>query len=134
MIITTATSILLLIKSKVVVLILKLLSLGIFLTTPTPERWTVGNEHNQAHGPDIASAATIAPTHRIHIVSGTTAIVNITPPWTTFSGTIVLCATGIWTWTAAGNIAVLGTVTAAQKAVHFTYHPGTQKWYPSSVA
>lgn len=107
---------------------------GKFWTTPTPERWTQGNEHNQVVGPDIASAATIAPTHMVHIVSGTAAIVTITPPWATFAGYVILVSTGIWTWTAAGNIAVAGTVTAALKAVIFTYVPATGKWYPSTVA
>lgn len=51
----------------------------------------------------LASAATIAPTGFITRVSGTAAIVNITPP---VSGDhmLVLIPTGAWTTTAAGNI------------------------------
>lgn len=85
-------------------------------------------------GPPIASAATIAPTHGIHHVTGTTAIVTITPPDPAFSGSIILIADAIWTWTNAGNIAVAGTVTAANGLVLFTYDPATAKWYPSRVA
>lgn len=86
-------------------------------------------------GPTIASATTIAPTHRKHIVSGTTAIVNITLPFADFDGEIELYPSGIWTWTAAGNIQVLGTVTAANHVpVVFTYLKSLAKWIPSRVA
>src|SRR5437870_11251881 len=85
-------------------------------------------------GPAIASAATIAPTYPVHHVTGTTAIVTITPPDAAFSGEICLIADAIWTWTAAGNIGIAGTVTAAGKAVWFTYDPATAKWYPDKVA
>ena len=99
-----------------------------------PERFEVGGLQNGTIGPDIASAATIAPTHGIHRVTGTAAIVTITPPWPGFSGSIELIAMGIWTWTAAGNIAVLGTTTAAGRSIRFTYHAPSDKWYPSVVA
>lgn len=99
-----------------------------------PERWEPGGMANGCVGPDLASAATIAPTHMIHNVTGTAAIVNITPPWPGFSGTIYLIAAAIWTWTAAGNIGVLGTTTAAGRAIAFTYHSALGKWYPSVVA
>lgn len=88
---------------------------------------------NQIQGPNIASATTIAPTHGIHIVTGTTAIVNITIPSADFSGSIILQAAAIWTWTAAGNITVAGTVTAAGGTVVFTYIPSLAKWAPSRV-
>jgi len=94
----------------------------------------VGTIPQRIVGPNIASATTIAPTYRIHHVTGTTAIVNITIPWEGFAGSVTLIADAIWTWTAAGNIAVLGTVTAANGAVIFTYDPATVKWYPSRVA
>lgn len=89
---------------------------------------------NQIQGPDIASAATIAPTHGIHRVTGTTAIVTITLPSADFAGSIILQAAAIWTWTAAGNISVAGTVTAAGGTVIFTYLPALGKWCPSRVA
>lgn len=91
-----------------------------------------GSQLNSVVGPAIASAATIAPTSLIHHVTGTAAIVNITPPTPDFQGDIILIADGIWTWTAAGNIGVLGTTTAAGRAIRFTYDGS--KWYPSVVA
>ena len=82
----------------------------------------------------LASAATLVPTNRIHRVSGTAAIVNITLPSTDFAGDIVLIPTGIWTWTAAGNILIAGTTTAISIAVTFTYAPSIAKWVPSRIA
>jgi len=77
---------------------------------------------------------TVAPTKLIHHIVGAPAIVNITPPAPDFNGCVIFIADGIFTWTAAGNIAVLGTTTAALKMVMFVYDPTTAKWYPSSVA
>lgn len=44
----------------------------------------------------------------------------------------LLCA-GIVSWTADGNVAVLGTC-PANTSVTFTYDETTDKWYPSKVA
>jgi hypothetical protein len=87
-----------------------------------------------AAAPTIASATTIAPTTPIVFVSGTTAIVNITAaaPISTGGGTITLIPTGAFTWTAAGNIAVLGTAVVS-RALTMTYDATTTKWYPSYV-
>lgn len=93
----------------------------------------VGNEQNGIVGAVIASAPTIAPTHKMHIVSGVAAIVTITPPGDGFAGVVVLLPTGIFTWTAAGNIAVLGTAVVG-KALEMWYNQATGKWYPSYVA
>lgn len=87
----------------------------------------------QVVGPAIASAATIAPTYAIHHVTGTTAVVNITVPYTGFSGQITLIPDGAFTWTAAGNIAVLGSA-VVNKALVMTYDPVAAKWYPSYVS
>lgn len=84
-------------------------------------------------GPIIASAATIAPTNRYHVVSGTAAIVNITTPYAGFRGRIILIPTGIWTWTAAGNIFVAGTTTAGN-GVPVAFDFDGNKWYPSRIA
>jgi hypothetical protein len=98
------------------------------------QRWTIGSEHNQVVGPDLASAATIAPTHSIHAVTGAAAVVNITPPYPTFSGTITLVALGAFTWTAAGNISVASTAAATVgRATRLTYLPATGKWYPDTI-
>lgn len=84
--------------------------------------------------PTIASATTIAPTTQIAFVSGTTAVVNITAPApiSAGGGTIILIPTGAFTWTAAGNIAVLGTA-VVNRALSLTYDVTTTKWYPSYV-
>ncbi|SRR5258706_11054248 len=92
-----------------------------------------GGQFADKVGPAIASAATIAPTKPIHHVTGVAAIVNITPPWEGFSGPIELIADAIWTWTAAGNISVAGTVTAAGRSHRFTYDRKTAKWYPDKI-
>lgn len=99
----------------------------------TPENMACqGTQITPVWGPDIASAATIAVTHRYHKVTGTGAIVTITPPFTGFRGRVTLIANGIWTWTAAGNIFVLGTTTAGNGvAVDFDFDG--LKWYPSRV-
>lgn len=92
-----------------------------------------GNMLNSICGPTIASAATIVVTHQMHHVTGTAAIVTITPPFPGFQGWITLIADGIWTWTAAGNIFVLGTVTAGNgRAMRFFFDGN--KWYPQAVA
>jgi hypothetical protein len=87
-----------------------------------------------AAAPTIASATTIAPTKPITFVSGTTAVVTITAPSpiSAGGGTIILIPTGAFTWTAAGNIAVLGTA-VVNRALSLTYDVTTTKWYPSYV-
>lgn len=92
-----------------------------------------GGQFADKVGPALASAATIVPTHPVHHVTGVVAIVNITPPWEGFSGPLELIADAIWTWTAAGNIFVAGTVTAAGRVHRFTYDRKTSKWYPDKI-
>lgn len=88
-----------------------------------------------AAAPTIASATTIAPTTSIAFVSGTTAIVTITAPSpiSVGGGSITLIPTGIFTWTAAGNIALAGTAVVS-KALTLVYDVTTAKWYPSYTA
>ena len=87
-----------------------------------------------AAAPTIASATTIAPITPITFISGTTAVVTITPPSpiSLGGGTITLIPTGAFTWTAAGNIAVLGTA-VVNRALTLVYDVTTTKWYPSYV-
>jgi hypothetical protein len=87
-----------------------------------------------AAAPTIASATTIAPTKQITFISGTTAVVTITAPApiSAGGGTITLIPTGAFTWTAAGNIAVLGTA-VVNRALTLVYDVTTTKWYPSYV-
>lgn len=82
--------------------------------------------------PTIASAATIAPTKTITFISGTAAIATITAPSliATTGGQITLIPTGIFTTTAAGNIALASTAVVS-KALIMTYDATTTKWYPS---
>jgi hypothetical protein len=82
--------------------------------------------------PTIASAGTIAPTKTITFISGTAAIATITAPSTiaTTGGQITLIPTGIFTTTAAGNIALASTAVVS-KALIMTYDATTTKWYPS---
>ena len=85
-----------------------------------------------AAAPTIASATTIAPTTPIVIISGTTAIVNITAPSpiSAGGGQITLIPTGAFTTTSAGNIAIASTAVVG-KALIMTYDATTTKWYPS---
>lgn len=82
--------------------------------------------------PTIASATTIAPTALISFVSGTTAIVTITPPTNilTTGGQITIIPTGIFTTTIAGNIALASTAIVG-RALTMSYDATTTKWYPS---
>jgi hypothetical protein len=95
---------------------------------------TSGLVATTAAAPTIASATTIAPTKQITFISGTTPVVTITAltPISVGGGTITLIPTGAFTWTTAGNIAVLGTA-VVNRALTMTYDVTTTKWYPSYV-
>lgn len=88
-----------------------------------------GGYNKDIWGATIASAATIAPTHKCHIVSGTEEIATITPPYTNFAGVIYLVASGAWTTATSGNIAKAITA-VANAVVPLVYNPKTSKWYP----
>ena len=118
---------------------------AVFATTPTLVTPVIGAATGtslalsgfsavSAAAPTIASATTIAPTTPIVFISGTAAVVNITAaaPISTGGGTITLIPTAAFTWTAAGNIAVLGTAVVS-RALTMTYDVTTTKWYPSYV-
>lgn len=97
--------------------------------------------------PTVASVAgqiTIAAP--VTFVSGVLAITGISVPQNIidaagrsggtasgYSGRITFIPTGIFTWTAAGNIAVAGTAVVG-KALDFIYDSSTSKWYPSYIA
>lgn len=81
----------------------------------------------------LASATTLVPKTELVRVTGTAAIVNITPPPTTFSTLLYVIPTGIFTWTAAGNIGLAGTAVVG-KLIVFAYSRSQNKWYPSVVA
>lgn len=84
------------------------------------------------------TGATVLPLARTSFFNGTTALVTITP-WTGISdgATVKLIFTGSaggLTWTAAGNIALAGTLAAAGNTVEFTWSVATSKFYVSRVA
>lgn len=82
-------------------------------------------------GPALASAGTLAITHAIHRVTGTTAINTITVP-KGFAGSVILVPTAGWSLTTAGNIA--NAVTAVPNTpVLLAYDPTTDKWYASTA-
>lgn len=84
-----------------------------------------------AVGSNIASAATIAPTSKVHVVTAANAIDTITVPSGFADGdAITLLPSAAWTTTTAGNIAV-ATTAVAGKAMTFTWNATTVKWYPS---
>lgn len=88
-----------------------------------------GNLQKSVWGLTLASAATVTPTHKFHLVSGTAELATITVPYDGFSGAIFFVATGAWTCATSGNIAK--TLTAVANAiVMFVYNPVTAKWYP----
>lgn len=86
----------------------------------------------------IASVAGSTPVAGPYFnISGTNAITGFTIPVgfdTTKGGCFTANPTGIWTWTAAGNIATAGTVTAATTPVTFCWNVVSQKWVPSRLA
>jgi hypothetical protein len=93
-----------------------------------------GNTGSPLVDPDtLASAAGLfVPAFPITVISGTEEFTGITIPYASFQGSITVLPTGAFTWTAATNIAVLGTA-VDKVALTFTYNPVTEKWYPSYV-
>jgi len=94
-----------------------------------------GNASNNLTNPNTqaSAAGTNTFTYPVTVVSGTQAMVNITVPYPSFQGRITLLPTAIFTWTAAGNIALAGSAVVG-KALDFIYNPVTGKWYPSYIA
>jgi hypothetical protein len=81
----------------------------------------------------VASAAgVIVPSGRLFSVSGTAAITGFTTPIGFSSGSFSVIPTGVFTWTAAGNIGVAGTAVVG-RAIIWTWDASAAKWYPSYV-
>ncbi len=96
------------------------------MTIENWQRFEYGGINNSTVGPTLASAATIAPTFGIHHVSGSAAISAVTPPWTGFSGTIVLIPDGTWSLATGGasGSAILSNLTATVNTpVYLNYDP-----------
>lgn len=84
-------------------------------------------------GRPIASAPTIAPTNRVHHITGTSVISNIaviSSQPSGFAGTFCAIPDGVFTTTTTGNIA-LASKAAIGRQLCWTYDPSTLKWYPS---
>jgi hypothetical protein len=75
----------------------------------------------------IASAATIAPTTFMTVVSGAAAIVNVTPP-VTGQHMLVLIPSGAFTMTAAGNLVTAMAAATVGQPVLLFYNPTTGKY------
>ena len=81
----------------------------------------------------IASAATIAPTGFLTVISGTAAINTITPP---VSGVHMLCflPSGAFTMGTSGNIAVAATGATVGVPMFVIYNPLTKKYNAGKLA
>jgi hypothetical protein len=101
---------------------------------PTISAFAVGLPRYQGINAPVASALAITPPGAFFHVTGTTATATINLPANFVEGPITVIADGVWTWTAAGNIAVAGTVTTAGSTVTFVYDAATSLWYPSRLA
>ena len=83
----------------------------------------------------LVTATTISPTSDLVLISGTTAVATINPPFQGFSGVLFLVATdpaGFAT-TTAGNIALVVSLTVS-KVTAFVYSASKNKWYPGAIS
>lgn len=84
----------------------------------------------------VASAAgSVVPTGRLFHINGTAAITGFTiASMIGFAGgRFTVIPDAVFTWTAAGNIALAGTAVVS-KALDFVWDPAAVKWYPSYIA
>lgn len=78
----------------------------------------------------IASAATVAPTTFLSLISGTTAIATITPPVTAAHMLVfVFTTTQSGQFLTTGNIQQSTTTATANVPVYLVYNPLTSKYY-----
>lgn len=82
----------------------------------------------------LASAATVAPTTLITLITGAVAIVNVTPPQQGAHMLIFISSGGTFTFTAAGNILTAVTAVAAGQVVILIYNPATAKYSVGKLA
>jgi hypothetical protein len=82
----------------------------------------------------VASAAgVILPSGPLFHVNGTAAITGFTTPIGFLGGSFTVIPDAVFTWTAAGNIALAGTA-VVNKALTFTWDQTNSKWIPSYIA
>lgn len=94
-----------------------------------------GDQLSSVIGPDLASAATLSPTHFIHRVTGNTSIKDINPPWPGFQGSIVLLPADASTFSTlttgtTGTKILLASTGVQFKALELVYD-GNTGWWPS---
>lgn len=82
----------------------------------------------------LASAATMAPTTLVTLVTGAAAIVNITPPQAGIHMLIFISSGGTYTMTAAGNILTAVAASAAGVMTILIYNPVTGKYAAGKLA
>ena len=82
----------------------------------------------------LASATTISPKTDVVLLTGTTAIATIRPPYAGFGGILFVIPTGgAVATTTAGNIAAVVTMTDLMPCV-FIYSNINNKWYPGAIS
>lgn len=104
------------------------------LGVTTSGQWVQTNGNGTSVlGSTVASiAGSIAITGTVFKVSGTNAVTGITAPAGLAAGfTIAINPTAVFTWTAAGNIALAGSA-VVNKILYFTWDGS--KWVPSYIA
>lgn len=81
----------------------------------------------------VASATSLRLYGELVRVTGTAPIVNIVVAGSAGFGTVIyLIPTEVFTWTAAGNIAIAGTA-VVNRVITFVFSKSTGKWYPSYI-
>lgn len=95
------------------------------------EPWSqkVADAVNQEVGKAIASAATVIPAHRVHHITGTTAI-NTISVHAGFIGEVRFIPDGAFTLGTSGNVAIASTAVVGRLMI-LQYDPVTSKFYPS---
>lgn len=83
---------------------------------------------NQPLPTTLASAATMAPTGLVTLVTGAAAIATVTPPQAGIHVLFFVSSAGTWSMTAAGNITTAVAAVVAGEIVMLLWNPATQKY------
>jgi hypothetical protein len=90
--------------------------------------WAVLNPASQASPATLVSAATIAPSSFLTVLTGNTAVVTITPP-VQHAHMLAVQFAGTAGVTAAGNI-FAAKASVVGEVILFVFNPNTQKYLP----
>ena len=93
----------------------------------TASDWAQLSPYSQSAPVTLASAATIAPTGFLTVLTGSTAVVTITPP-VSHAHMLGLIFAGTAGVTAAGNIAAV-KASVANEVMLLVYNPNTAKYH-----